>query len=164
MVLAGIAQAAVLALQATLQSDPGGTWTWGGRLAALAPAPFVLYMIWRININPYVSFEKNYFRINNIYTLYLIPYHTITVLEGRTALTLGVSGQRRIPVVAFSAALMGKRQRDAVAEELTKHRDASVEDDGIALQKHTTLGLPEAMGPFLSLALFLAAFLTSLAQ
>ncbi|MGW4302142.1 hypothetical protein ACWEHT_20590 [Streptomyces sp. NPDC004646] len=162
MVLAVAAQAAVVALQAVLQEDAAGTGSWLMRLASLAPTPFVLYMIWRVHLSPYVSFGQDRLRVNNMYSQYLVPYHLITALEGRTALALVVSGYGRIPVNAISAApLTGKAKRDAVAEELLRRRAATVPRAGHAFEKRSTLGLPEWLGPCLSLTLLAVAGVAS---
>ncbi|MGW7606962.1 hypothetical protein ACWGKW_06715 [Streptomyces sp. NPDC054766] len=157
VVLAIAAQAAALALQVVVQDDLARNGTWVTRLAFLASAPFCLYMIWRLYLNPYVSFGQDRLRVNNMYARYLVPYHLITVLDGRTALTLDISGYGRLPVYAFDAALMGRARRDAVAEELLRRRDAAVPRAGHGFEKRSTLGLPEWLGPVLSLALFAVA-------
>ncbi|MGW0883772.1 hypothetical protein [Streptomyces sp. NPDC002671] len=161
VVLAVMAQAAVVALQVVLQEDAAGTGSWVTRLVALAPVPFVLYMIWRVYLNPYVAFGQDRLRVNNMYSQYLVPYHLITGLEGRTALTLVVSGYGRMPVSAFGAALTGRAQRDAVAEELLRRRDGAVPRAGHGFEKRSTFGLPEWLGPGLSLVLLLVGGLAS---
>ncbi|MFG2605744.1 hypothetical protein ACGFT2_19700 [Streptomyces sp. NPDC048514] len=161
MVLAVAAQAAMVALQVVVQADEAGTSSWMSRLALLIPVPLVLYMIWRLYLNPYVAFEQDRLRVNNIFTRYLVPYHLITVLEGRTALTLDVSGHGRLPVYAFGAAIIGRAQRDAVAEELLRRRDAAVRAAGGGFEKRSTIGLPEWLGPGLTGALFLVAIVAS---
>ncbi|WRZ92956.1 hypothetical protein OHB54_30250 [Streptomyces sp. NBC_01007] len=163
VVLAVALQAATLALQVAVQDDltRTGTGTWVTRLAFLAPVPFLLYVIWRLRIGPYVSFGQDRLLVNNMYTQYLIPYHLITELKGWTALNLEISGYGRLRVDAFGAALTGRAQRDAVAEKLLRRRDAAVPVKGHGLEKRSTVGLPEWLGPVLSLTLFATAGLLS---
>ncbi|MEU0040074.1 hypothetical protein [Streptomyces sp. NPDC006333] len=156
MVLAVTAQAGLLALQVLLQEGTTVPGSWLMRLMLLSPTLLGLYVTWRLFLNPYVSFGQDRFRVNNLFTHYLVPYHSITALEGRTALTLVVSGYGRLPVAALDAApLTGKAKRDAVAQELLRRRDAAVPRAGHGFEKRSTLGLPEWLGPVASLACFL---------
>lgn len=126
------------------------------RLMLLSPTLLGLYVTWRLFLTPYVPFGQDRFRVNNLFTRYLVPYHSITALEGRTALILVVSGYGRLPVAALDAApLTGKAKRDAVAEELLRRRDAAVPRAGHGFEKRSALGLPEWLGPVASLACFL---------
>lgn len=137
-----------------LQNHAAMTGPWLTLLIPLAPTLFAQYMIWRLYLNPYVSFGQDRFRVNNVFTHYLVPYHLITTLEGRTALTLVVSGYGRLPVAALDAALT-KAKRDAVAQELLRRRDAAVPRAGHGFEKRSTFGLPEWLGPVTCLAFFL---------
>ncbi|MGQ4418591.1 hypothetical protein ACN6LA_005385 [Streptomyces sp. SAS_269] len=162
MVLAVAGQAAMVALQVMVQEDAAGAGSWMMRLILLAPTLFGMYMVWRLFLNPYISFGQDRLRVNNIFTHYLVPYHLITALEGRTALTLVVSGYGRLPVAALNAApLTGKAKRDTVAQELLRRRDAAVPRAGHGFEKRSTLGLPEWLGPVTSLACFLVGGLAS---
>ncbi|MFE5400536.1 hypothetical protein ACFQ9Z_03875 [Streptomyces sp. NPDC056580] len=156
MVLAIAGQAAMVALQVLVQEDAAMTGSWMTRLIPLATMPIGMYMVWRLFLNPYVSFGQARLRVNNVFTYYLVPYHLITALEGRTALTLVVSGYGRLPVAALDAApLTGKAKRDTVAQELLRRRAAAVPRAGHGFEKRSTLGLPEWLGPVTSLAFFL---------
>lgn len=161
MVLAIAAMTAVVACQVAVQEDLSRTGTWVTRLAVLTPAPFCLYMIWRLRLNPYVSFGQDRLHVNNLFSYYLVPYHLIRALEGRTALALDIAGHGRLPVYAFGAALAGRAQRDAVAEELVRRRDAAVPSAGHGLVKRSTIGLPEWLGPGVTVALSLATVVAS---
>ncbi|MEV7323607.1 hypothetical protein [Streptomyces sp. NPDC093970] len=144
--------AGLLALQVALQDEPV-TGSWTTRLIPAAPVPFIVYVIWRVCLNPYVSFGPDRLRVNNMFTRYLVPYHLITETEGRSALSLVVSGYGRLPVAAIGAApLTGRRKRDAVARELLRRRAAAAPRAGHGFEKHATIGLPEWLGPGLSLA------------
>ncbi|MET7630681.1 MULTISPECIES: hypothetical protein [unclassified Streptomyces] len=144
MVLAIAGQAGLVALQVVLlQEHAAVTGSWLTRLIPLAPTLFAQYMIWRLFLNPYVSFGQDRFRVNNLFTHYLVPYHSIMALEGRTALTLVVSGYGRLPVAALDAApLTGKAKRDAVAQELLRRRDAAVPRAGHGFESGSDLSLP----------------------
>ncbi|MGW0412903.1 hypothetical protein ACWDZX_16625 [Streptomyces collinus] len=156
VVLAIAGQAAMVALQVLVQEDATVTGSWMTRLIPLAPMLIGMYMVWRLFLNPYVSFGQDRLRVNNVFTHYLVPYHLITALEGRTALTLVVSGHGRLPVAALDAApLTGKAKRDTVAQELLRRRAAAVPRAGHGFEKRSTLGLPEWLGPVTSLAFFL---------
>ncbi|MFF7576156.1 hypothetical protein ACFZBE_14415 [Streptomyces sp. NPDC008061] len=163
MVWAIAGQAGLVALQVVLlQAHAAVTGSWLTRLIPLAPTLFAQYMIWRLFLNPYVSFGQDRFRVNNLFTHYLVPYHSITALEGRTALTLVVSGYGRLPVAALDAApLTGKAKRDAVAQELLRRRDAAVPRAEHGFEKRSTIGLPEWLGPVTSLALLLVGSFAS---
>ncbi|MGC5003942.1 hypothetical protein [Streptomyces sp. DT203] len=141
MVWAIAGQAGLVALQVELlQEQAAVTGSWLTRLIPLAPTLFAQYMIWRLFLNPYVSFGQDRFRVNNLFTHYLVPYHSITALEGRTALTLVVSGYGRLPVAAL---------------------DAAVPRAGHGFEKRSTIGLPEWLGPVTSLALLLVGSFAS---
>ncbi|WP_317443869.1 hypothetical protein [Streptomyces collinus] len=156
MVLAIAGQAAMVALQVLVQEDATVTGSWMTRLIPLAPMLIGMYMVWRLFLNPYVSFGQDRLRVNNVFTFHLVPYHLITALEGRTALTLVVSGYGRLPVAALDAApLTGKAKRDTVAQELLRRRAAAVPRSGHGFEKRSTLGLPEWLGPVTSLSFFL---------
>ncbi|MFD0063243.1 hypothetical protein [Streptomyces sp. NPDC056690] len=156
MLVAIAGQAGLVAVQVVLlQAHAAVAGSWLTRLIPLAPTLFVQYVIWRLFLNPYVSFGQDRFRVNNLFTHYLVPYHSITALEGRTALTLVVSGYGRLPVAALDAALTGKAKRDAVAQELLRRRDAAMPRAGHGFEKRSTIGLPEWLGPVTSLALLL---------
>ncbi|MFC9614502.1 hypothetical protein [Streptomyces sp. NPDC056938] len=163
MVWAIAGQAGLVALQVVLlQEHAAVSGSWLTRLIPLAPTLFAQYMIWRLFLNPYVSFGQDRFRVNNLFTHYLVPYRSITALEGRTALTLVVSGYGRLPVAALDAApLTGKAKRDAVAQELMRRRDAAVPRAGHGFEKRSTIGLPEWLGPITSLALLLVGSFAS---
>ncbi|MFI9805774.1 hypothetical protein ACIHEJ_15650 [Streptomyces sp. NPDC052301] len=162
MVLAVAGQAAMVTLQVVVQENAAVTGSWLTRLIPLAPMLIGMYMVWRLFLSPYVSFGQDRLRVNNIFTYYLVPYHLITALEGRTALTLVVSGYGRLPVVALDAApLTGKAKRDTVAQELLRRRDAAVPRAGHGFERRSTLGLPEWLGPVTSLACFLVGGLAS---
>lgn len=162
VVLAVTAQAGLVALQVLLQEGVSVPGSWLTRLMLLSPTFMGLYVTWRLMLNPYVSFGQDRFRVNNLFTYYLVPYHSITALEGRTALTLVVSGYGRLPVAALDAApLTGKAKRDAVAQELLRRRDAATPRAGHGFEKHSTIGLPEWLGPVTSLALLLVGGLAS---
>lgn len=152
----------MVALQVLLQEDAAVTGSWMTRLIPLAPMLFSMYMVWRLFLNPYVSFGQDGLRVNNIFTHYLVPYHLITAVEGRSALTLVVLGYGRLPVAALDAApLTGKAKRDTVAQELLRRRAAAVPRAGHGFEKRSTLGLPEWLGPVTSLALFLVGRIAS---
>ncbi|KPI17821.1 hypothetical protein OK074_8100 [Actinobacteria bacterium OK074] len=157
VVLAVGAQLVVVACETAVQLAPADGGTWSARLFALAPAPFCLYVVWRLHLNPYVAFGQDRVRVNNVFAQYLIPYYLITALQGRTALTIDVSGHGSVPVYAFDAALTNRAQRDAVAGELLSRRDAAVPRAGHGFEKRSTTGLPEWLGPGLALALFAVA-------
>ncbi|WP_189986168.1 hypothetical protein [Streptomyces capoamus] len=166
VVVAVVGQAAMVALQVLLQEDAAVTGSWMTRLIPLAPMLLGMYMVWRLFLNPYVSFGQDRLRVNNIFTHYLVPYHLITALEGRSALTLVVSGYGRLPVAALDAApLTGKAKRDAVAQELLRRRAAGAPRAGHGFEKRSTLGLPEWLGPIACLACFLVGgFASALAH
>ncbi|MEV6840825.1 hypothetical protein AB0N17_41200 [Streptomyces sp. NPDC051133] len=146
----------MVTLQVVVQEDAAVTGSWLSRLIPLAPMLIGMYVVWRLFLNPYVSFGQDRLRVNNTFTHYLIPYHLVTALEGRTALTLVVSGYGRLPVAALDAApLTGKAKRDAVAQELLRRRAGAVPRAGHGFEKRSTLGLPEWLGPVTSLTCFL---------
>jgi hypothetical protein len=156
VVLAVTAQAAMVALEVALREDVAVTGSWMTRLLPLAPMPFCLYFVWRLFLNPYVSFGQHRLRVNNMFTHYLVPYQLITALGGRSALDLVVSGYGGLRVDAIGAApLTGKAKRDTVAQELLRRRDAAVPLAGHGFEKRITIGLPECLGPGVSLACFL---------
>lgn len=153
--LAGLA--GLLTLQVAAQVSHIGPATWATRLLLLSMVPFPSYMIWRLFLNPYISFGPDRLRVNNPWGHLLVPYHLITVLEGRTVLTLDVSGYGHLPVYAFDAAFIGRTQRNLLAEELRRRKDAAVPRSGHGFEKRNTLGVPEWLGPILTLVLFVAA-------
>ena len=156
MVLAGAAQAASVVVQVAELEDPAVVGGWQTRLIVLSFTTFFMYFIWRFFLNPYVSFGQHGLRVNNIFTHYLIPYHLITELTGRSALNLVVSGYGLMRVDALGAApLTGKAKRDKVAQELLRRRAAAVPKAGHGFEKRFTIGLPECLGPGISLACFL---------
>ncbi|MFE5144371.1 hypothetical protein ACFRDV_43345 [Streptomyces fagopyri] len=162
MVLTVTAQAGLVGAQVLLQGGMSVNGSWLTRLMLLSPTLLGLYVTWRLFLNPYVSFGQDRFRVNNLFTYYLVPYHSITALEGRTALTLVVSGYGRLPVAALDAApLTGKAKRDAVARELMRRRAATTPRAGHGFEKRSTIGLPEWLGPVPALALLLMGSLAS---
>lgn len=164
LVLAVAWGAAVVAFYAEIQDELAVMGSaWATRLVVLAPAPLIMYLIWRVYFHPCVSFGQDGLQVNNVYSRYFVPYHLIAGVEGWTALTLVVSGHGRLPVHAFGAAPTGRARRDAVAAELLDRRDAAVPRAGRGFERRATLGLPEWLGPGLSLVLFLAATVGSAA-
>lgn len=162
VVLAVTGQAGLVSAQVLLQEGTTVTGSWLMRLMLLAPTLLGLYVTWRLFLNPYVSFGQDRFRVNNLFTHYLVPYHSITALEGRTALILVVSGYGRLPVAALDAApLTGKAKRDAIAQELLRRRAAATPRAGHGFEKRSTIGLPEWLGPVTSLTLFLVGSFAS---
>ncbi|MEV6191170.1 hypothetical protein AB0M19_02100 [Streptomyces sp. NPDC051920] len=117
-----------------------------------------MYFIWRLFLNPYVSFGRHHLRVNNVISRYLIPYHLIAELSGRSALDLVVSGYGPLRVDALGAApLTGKAKRDKVAQELLRRRAAAVPTAGHGFEKRFTIGLPDCLGFGIPLACFLVA-------
>ncbi|MFI0960662.1 hypothetical protein ACH4S8_04470 [Streptomyces sp. NPDC021080] len=158
MVLAVAAEAASVAVQVAVLEDPAVVGGWQTRLGITSLIMFWMYFIWRLFLNPYVSFGQHRLRVNNMFSRYLIPYHLITELAGRSALDLVVSGYGPMRVDALGAApLTGKAKRDKVAQELLRRRAAAVPKPGHGFEKRFTIGLPECLGFGIPLTCFLVA-------
>ncbi|WP_353940614.1 hypothetical protein ABII15_02670 [Streptomyces sp. HUAS MG91] len=128
----------------------------------LAPLPVMLYIVWRLHLNPYVELMDSSICVNNIFTRHVIPYSRIKKILGIRSILLEVSGERgNLPVVAFDAGILGKKSRDSFVRELELRMEQASVDPDAARSRAVTTGLPEYLGPGLSLFLLAVALFAS---
>ncbi|MER5948090.1 hypothetical protein ABT127_18745 [Streptomyces sp. NPDC001904] len=124
----------------------------------LAPLPFMLYIVWRLHLNPYVELMDSSICVNNIFTRHVIPYGQIREILGVRSILLKVSGEYgSLPVAAFDAGILGKKSRDAFARKLELKMKQAPLDPSATRSRVVTTGLPEYLGPGLSLLLLAVA-------
>ncbi|WP_327126040.1 hypothetical protein [Streptomyces sp. NBC_01727] len=141
---------------------------WGGDLSLdlrfwmLAPAPFGMYVIWRLFLNPYVKYGEDEVCVNNAFERYSIPYAEISSCGGKlSSLLINTRSHDQIPVHALDASFLGRRKRDLVALELMRRKEES-RGEGKGLGRVSTLGFPDVFILGLTVCLFLLATLVSL--
>ncbi|MGW3828281.1 hypothetical protein ACWEAF_40070 [Streptomyces sp. NPDC005071] len=158
--LAASGQIGIIALE--FISQWGGDLSWDRRFWMLAPMPLVIYIIWRLYLNPYVKFEEGEVCVNNAFSRYTIPYAKILSCGGKCSLVINTRSHGQIPVDALDVSFVGRRKRDLVALELMRRRgEPRGERKGIG--RVITLGFPEMFIFGLTVCLFLLAALVSMA-
>lgn len=125
------------------------------RVLLVAPVPFICYCVWRFHLNPYLAFHDSHIRVGNVFSDYVIPYRSIVECSGRLSLILAVDGWGRLPVSAFDASFVGRRQRDEIVAEIHRRRESAQNDFSVRFSKVHTYGIPEAIGIGSTLILFL---------
>ncbi|MER8073678.1 hypothetical protein ABTZ59_36215 [Streptomyces sp. NPDC094034] len=145
----------LIALGEVFVQLPPGPDSWDDRLLILAPAPFGVYIIWRLFLNPYVAFLESHACINNAFSEYCIPYKLISGCKGKRSLLVEVKGYGVIAIDAFDTSLIGKKKRDEIAAEFER-RSLEFPQKG-SFSKVSTTGWPEYLGPGATLLLFLIA-------
>lgn len=158
VIIAALASAAISACELMVQIAQRNP-DFGARTAFLIPIPFMFYMIWRTQINPYVEFRDHDVLVNNTFTRFSIPYFAITEVKGNRSLSLTVAKYGHIPVLAFDAGVAGKKSRDVVAKELRARMHGSVPLAGVGLSKVFTVGIPEFSAAACTLLLVLFTYL-----
>ncbi|MEV4974589.1 hypothetical protein [Streptomyces scopuliridis] len=157
-VLLASAALLLIALVEALVQLPPGPGSWDDRLLILAPAPFGVYMTWRLFLNPYVVFLESHACINNAFTKYRIPYKLVSSCKGKRSLLVEVNGYGIISVDAFDASLVGRKKRDEIAAEFERRSSEFPQKDlRGSFSKVSTTGWPEYLGPGVTLLLFLIA-------
>ncbi|MFD0732939.1 hypothetical protein [Planotetraspora mira] len=122
----------------------GGEPTWSGRFAMLTWAPFAMYVIWRLFLNPYVKYGEREVVVNNAFSRYTIPYAEISSCGGNRSLVINTRGHGKILVDALDASFLWKGKRDSVALELMKRKEGSKGAVG-EFRRVVTLGFPEIL-------------------
>ncbi|MEV7677743.1 hypothetical protein AB0O64_04160 [Streptomyces sp. NPDC088341] len=148
----------LIVLGEVLLQLPPGPESWDGRLLVLAPAPFGIYVIWRLFLNPYVLFLESHACVNNAFSRYRIPYGSVSGCKGRRGLLVEVNGYGVIPVDAFDASFVGKKKREEIAAEFERRSSEFPQNDlRVTFSRVSTTGWPEYAGPGMTLLLFLIA-------
>ncbi|MFE6886716.1 hypothetical protein [Streptomyces sp. NPDC057694] len=146
----------LLGFEVLLQSSQS-QFSWHNFPLFLAPLPFMLYVVWRLHLNPYVQLMDSGVCVNNIFTRHIVPYGQIKEILGVRSILLKVIDHGILPVVAFDAGILGKRSRDAFVGKLQLALEQASFDPGATKSRVITTGLPEYLGPGLSLLLFAIA-------
>ncbi|MFF3357969.1 hypothetical protein ACFYWN_36320 [Streptomyces sp. NPDC002917] len=142
-------------------SQWGGDLSWDRRFWMLAPMPLVMYVIWRLFLNPYVKYGEDQVCVNNAFERYSIPYAEISSCGGKRSLLINTRSHDQIPVHALDVSFVGRRKRDLVALELMRRKEES-RGEGKRLGRVITLGFPDVFILGLTVCLFLLAALVSL--
>ncbi|WP_377273362.1 hypothetical protein [Peterkaempfera sp. SMS 1(5)a] len=156
--LAAVAQTLIIAMEAYMQINLAGR-DGSSRLGALAPVPLVLYVLWRIFQCPYVTLDDEGVCVNNAYNKFFIPYSRIVATRGRSGLAIDTAGKLKVRSMAFDASAFQRKPGLALAERIgARIGSPHVNDEEV--RSGSNLGIPEILGPGVSLILFLWAFIS----
>ncbi|MFG2422590.1 PH domain-containing protein [Streptomyces sp. NPDC048448] len=114
------------------------------RLAALTPLPLIFYFSLSFYLRPSVTVTRDALVVRNLFTVYEVPYKSVVACGGRRALTLEVSNYGHLPVLAYDTSITGRKQRDALAQEISA-RKVNADNSNVRFSKRYVMGIAELL-------------------